>query len=83
MGARAARAVVADLAVPRPVPVGRGGAACRAVAVADRRVVQRAMSRGAGIGRDAAGLAAASDVVEAATGARAGRSTGPASRTRR
>ena len=35
--------------------------------VAERDVVQRAMSRCAGIGRDAAGLAAASDVVEAAT----------------
>jgi L-aspartate oxidase len=60
------RAVVADLATPRsaaselilPAP---------AVGVADRGVVQRAMSAFAGIGRDAAGLAAASDVVEAAT----------------
>ena len=38
------------------------------LAVADRDVVQRAMSAGAGIGRSAAGLAAASDTVEAATG---------------
>ncbi|MGH3611390.1 MAG: FAD-binding protein, partial [Pseudonocardia sp.] len=37
------------------------------VAVADRATVQRAMSRGAGIGRDAAGLAAASDAIEAVT----------------
>ena len=66
MGARAARAVVADLAVPRPVAVGV--APPPLFAVADRRAVQRAMSAGAGIGRDAAGLAAASDAVEAATG---------------
>ncbi|HSU10794.1 MAG TPA: L-aspartate oxidase [Pseudonocardia sp.] len=68
VGARVARAVVADLAVPRPVPV-TAAAPLPVFAVADRRVVQRAMSAGAGIGRDAAGLAAASDVVEAATGA--------------
>ncbi len=66
VGARVARAVVADLAVHRPVPVGT--APLPVFAVADRRVVQRAMSAGAGIGRDAAGLAAASDAVEAATG---------------
>jgi L-aspartate oxidase len=66
VGARAARAVAADLAGPRskstpprtPAP---------AVAIADRAAVQRAMSAGAGIGRDAAGLAAASDAVEVAT----------------
>ena len=40
-------------------------AACRS---RGGRAVQRAMSAGAGIGRDAAGLAAASDAVEAATG---------------
>ena len=66
VGARVARAVVADLVAPRPVPVGT--APLPVFAVADRRVVQRAMSAGAGIGRDAAGLAAASDAVEAATG---------------
>ena len=33
--------------------------------IAPRAVVQRAMTAAAGIGRDAAGLAAASDVVEA------------------
>ena len=38
-----------------------------AVPIAPRAVVQRAMTAAAGIGRDAAGLAAASDVVEAAT----------------
>jgi L-aspartate oxidase len=66
VGARAARAVVADLAVPRPVAVGVAPPAV--FAAADRSAVQRAMSAGAGIGRDAAGLAAASDAVEAATG---------------
>jgi L-aspartate oxidase len=62
-----AQAVVADLAVPRPVLLG--SAPLPVFATADRHVVQRAMSAGAGIGRDAAGLAAASDAVEAATGA--------------
>jgi L-aspartate oxidase len=38
-----------------------------AVPIAPRAVVQRAMTAAAGIGRDAGGLAAASDVVEAAT----------------
>jgi L-aspartate oxidase len=38
-----------------------------AVPIADRAVLQRAMSAAAGIGRDAAGLAAASDVVEGAS----------------
>ena len=68
VGARAARAVVADLAVP--APGGRSAASPRRPCSpsADRRAVQRAMSAGAGIGRDAAGLAAASDAVEAATG---------------
>jgi L-aspartate oxidase len=66
VGARVARAVAADLAVPRTVAAGT--APPPVLAVADRRVVQRAMSAGAGIGRDAAGLAAASDAVEAATG---------------
>jgi L-aspartate oxidase len=66
LGARAARAVAADLAGPRPAPEGRTTAA-PAVGIADRPTVQRAMSGGAGIGRDAAGLAAASDAVEAAT----------------
>ena len=84
VGARAARAVAGDLAAPRrpsPVPAGwhrwhpvQAGPPCwhrgpdPVVPVADRRAVQRAMSAGAGIGRDAAGLAAASDAVDAATG---------------
>ncbi|MGH3570061.1 MAG: L-aspartate oxidase, partial [Pseudonocardia sp.] len=45
----------------------RSPAAARAVAVADRAAVQRAMSSGAGLDRDAAGLAAASDAIEAVT----------------
>jgi L-aspartate oxidase len=45
-----------------------GGLAATPWPVATRAVVQRAMSAAAGIGRDAAGLAAASDAVEAATG---------------
>jgi L-aspartate oxidase len=65
VGARVARAVAADLASARPVPAV---ASPPVLAVADRGVVQRAMSAGAGIGRSAAGLAAASDAVEAATG---------------
>jgi L-aspartate oxidase len=66
VGARVARAVAADLAAPRSVPLVTPSVPV--LTVADRRVVQRAMSAGAGIGRDAAGLAAASDTVEAATG---------------
>jgi L-aspartate oxidase len=66
VGARVARAVVADSARPRAVPAV--AVPEPVFAVADRHVVQRAMSAGAGIGRDAAGLAAASDTVEAATG---------------
>ncbi|MGH3872768.1 MAG: L-aspartate oxidase [Pseudonocardiaceae bacterium] len=65
MGARAAEAVAADLATspcpgpPLPPDPLR--------AVADRDSVQRAMSAYAGIGRDAAGLAAASAVVSVTT----------------
>ncbi|MBW0133444.1 L-aspartate oxidase [Pseudonocardia abyssalis] len=74
MGARAAEAVVAELqeshhaatswresgstAIPAPAP---------AVPLADRGTVQRAMSGAAGVGRDGAGLAAASDAIDAAT----------------
>ncbi|PVZ08880.1 L-aspartate oxidase [Actinomycetospora cinnamomea] len=65
-GRRAAEDVVAALAGPRAL--GRVDAAApRPVPVADRAVLQAAMTRGAGIGRDAAGLAAASDAVEAAS----------------
>ncbi|SDE62824.1 L-aspartate oxidase [Pseudonocardia oroxyli] len=64
VGERVVRAVLADRDLPR------GGAlvgAAPAVGVADRGVVQRAMSAFAAIGRDAGGLATASDVVERAT----------------
>ncbi len=68
VGRRVASAVASALAGPRrlvPVVVPPPYTAARILA--DRDVVQRAMSRGAGIGRDGAGLAAASDVVEAVT----------------
>jgi L-aspartate oxidase len=67
VGARAAAAVAADLRTLRmqAEPVVPGPPS---LPVAPRAVVQRAMTAAAGIGRDAAGLAAASDVVEAATG---------------
>jgi L-aspartate oxidase len=63
MGERAVQAVVADrgvgqAAVLEPSP---------AVPLAPRSIVQHAMSVAAGIGRSAAGLAAASDAVEAVT----------------
>jgi L-aspartate oxidase len=64
MGARAAEAVAADLAAsPRPGPPLL---LSPVRPVADRDAVQRAMSTHAGIGRDAAGLAAASAVAQAA-----------------
>jgi L-aspartate oxidase len=65
VGARAARAVAADRQGVRPA----GGClvASPAVPLAPREVVQQAMTAAAGIGRDAAGLAAASDRVESAT----------------
>ena len=58
--------VARALAGPRPViPPGEPD---RLVAgAADRAVLQRAMSRGAAVGRDAAGLAATSDVIESVT----------------
>lgn len=65
VGARAARAVAADREAVRPVDAGR--VASPAVPFAPRAVVQQAMTAAAGIGRDAAGLAAASDRIEAAT----------------
>ncbi|WP_300009758.1 L-aspartate oxidase [Pseudonocardia sp.] len=78
MGARAARAVAADRAGGlqqghlhatslREGGLAATGAAAPAVPIAERGVVQRAMSGAAGIGRDGPGLAAASDAVEAAT----------------
>ena len=65
MGARAAEAVAADLAVsPRPGPPLPP---CPVRPVADREAVQHSMSAYAGIGRDAGGLAAASLVAAATT----------------
>jgi L-aspartate oxidase len=66
VGRRAGADVARALAGPRPViPPGEPS---RLVAeVADRAVLQAAMSRGAAIGRDAAGLAAVSDVIESVT----------------
>ncbi len=66
VGRRAARAVAAELSGPRrsfPVEVPD----LVRWPVAGRDPLQRAMTRGASIGRDGAGLAAASDAVEAAT----------------
>lgn len=66
VGSRVAHAV----ASARPVhPAGRRDVTWgpQAVPTAPRALVQRAMSAAAGIGRDAAGLAAASDAIEAAT----------------
>jgi L-aspartate oxidase len=66
MGSAAADAVCADLAdrLPPGPPVW-GDQGCRPVA--DRDALQRAMSAHAGIGRDGAGLAAASAVASATT----------------
>ncbi|MHA6783836.1 L-aspartate oxidase [Pseudonocardia saturnea] len=74
MGARVAEAVVHELQEGHlhALSLHEGGLAAMtspapAVPIADRRVVQRAMSGAAGIGRDGAGLASASDAIEAAT----------------
>jgi L-aspartate oxidase len=67
VGRRTARAVAADLVGPRRLAHVDSPAGPPRLPVAERDLVQRAMSRGAAIGRDGAGLAAASDVVEAAT----------------
>jgi L-aspartate oxidase len=65
MGPRVVEAVAADLAMsPRPGPPLPP---CDVRPMADRDAVQRAMSAHAGIGRDAAGLAAASEVAGATT----------------
>jgi L-aspartate oxidase len=66
VGARAALAVAADRETVRPAP-GECLVASPAVPLAPREVVQQAMTGAAGIGRDAAGLAAASDRIEGAT----------------
>jgi L-aspartate oxidase len=63
VGARAAEAVAADLAMS-PCP-GPPLPPVEVHPVADRNAVQRAMSAHAGIGRDAVGLAAASAVAGA------------------
>ncbi|MGH3793988.1 MAG: L-aspartate oxidase [Pseudonocardiaceae bacterium] len=71
MGARAAEAVAADLAVPLPsgpVLLGTALPAWEVRPVADRDALQRAMSAHAGIGRDGTGLAAAAAIAGAATG---------------
>jgi L-aspartate oxidase len=70
VGRRAGADVVRALAGPRSVT--RPGEPVDLVAgTADRAVLQAAMSRGAAIGRDAAGLAAVSDVLESVTVERA------------
>jgi L-aspartate oxidase len=71
MGRRAARAVAADLAGPRPLraPFAEPGPSAHRAAARD--LVQRAMTAGAAIGRDGAGLAAASDAIESALTSRA------------
>jgi L-aspartate oxidase len=63
-GERAVRSVLADRSLPRGGPLV---APAPAMGVADRATVQRAMSTYAAIGRDATGLATASDLVERAT----------------
>lgn len=69
VGRRAAQDVVGALAGPRRL--ARPSAPdLPCVPAADRSVLRAAMTRGAGIGRDAAGLAAASDAIEAATAVR-------------
>ncbi|GAA4943985.1 L-aspartate oxidase [Actinomycetospora succinea] len=66
MGRRAAEDVVATLAGPRRL-AEPGDPEPAPTTIADRALLQAAMTRGAAIGRDAAGLAAASDAVEAAS----------------
>ncbi|MCY7343565.1 MAG: FAD-binding protein, partial [Pseudonocardia sp.] len=65
MGSRAARAVAIDRARNHRGPAVL--APSPAVPIAPRAVVQRAMTAAAGIGRDGAGLAGASDAVESRT----------------
>ena len=68
VGGRVARAVAARQELPEGgIPAAEGYPVAPAVPIAPRGVVQRSMSAAAGIGRDAAGLAAASDVVDAVT----------------
>ncbi|HZG89404.1 MAG TPA: L-aspartate oxidase, partial [Pseudonocardia sp.] len=69
MGARAVAAVLADRTAAPTVSTAPGPARepSTAVPIAPRAVVQAAMTGAAGIGRSGAGLALASDAVEAAT----------------
>lgn len=69
VGSRAAHDVARALAGPRRLPRPAVPATPTAPA-ADRAVLRAALTRNAGIGRDAAGLAAASDAVEATTAPR-------------
>jgi L-aspartate oxidase len=70
MGRRAAAAIATELATPRGVRRVAAGVEPPTLPVADRDLVQRTMSWGAAIGRDGAGLAAASDVIETAVNGR-------------
>jgi len=70
MGRRAARAVATELAGPRRLPSRPADLTLPTLPVADRDLVQRTMSWGASIGRDGAGLAAASDAIDTATSPR-------------
>jgi len=67
LGERVARAVAVELRGEATWSADGPVEPAPAVPIAPRAVVQRAMTAAAGIGRDAASLAAASDVVEAAT----------------
>ncbi|HET9139466.1 L-aspartate oxidase, partial [Actinophytocola sp.] len=65
VGARTARAVAADLAAGRLAdPRHAERAAAPVAGVAERDLLQRAMSRFAGIGRDAEGLAVVASVLD-------------------
>lgn len=67
VGERVVRAVCEDRAAAGPALLTAPVEPAPALPVADRATLQRALSRHAAIGRDATGLAAASDAVEAAT----------------
>ena len=71
VGRRVGRLVAQELVGPRSLRVATLGAVrslpMGACPVADRDLVQRVMTVAASIGRDGAGLAAASDAIEAAT----------------
>ncbi|WP_211241036.1 L-aspartate oxidase [Pseudonocardia spinosispora] len=69
VGRRAAHAIATDRLGPRALGCALPGTVFDQVPMADRDLVQRAMSRGASIGRDGVGLAAASDAIEAGTSA--------------